>query len=460
MRQAILDADGTTGLKVTIDFAIPGAGVHTIAPLTPLPAIAASVLIDGTTQPGFAGTPLIAVSTAPAGGPAALTIAGADVTVRGLAVDQFAFVTTTDLVLVAQVHPQGLTTQLSLLDSQGQVLVQSDGLSPSDPDDLAAEQLVSGSYFLKVASTGGAGTYTLTTTVAPTTAAFQPLPVGNSPDAIVAGDFNGDGRTDLAVANEGDNTVSVLLGNGDGTFQPQVTYAVGVDPDAIVAGDFNGDGILDLAVANSNYDGPGSRSPSGPGTVSVLLGNGDGTFQPQVTYAVGYAPDAIVAGDFTGNGILDLAVANGNINLEQRPSVRSDTVSVLLGNGDGTFQPQVTYTVGMNSKRRSWRGTSAAMGGPTSSSRTTMATQILLGNGDGTFQPARTHRGRGSSRCSWWRVTSPATATSTWPWQCVNDNAWHRQCGEVSVLLGNGDGTFQPPVSYAVGVDRGRTGDG
>src|SRR5262249_41943405 len=170
LRQAILDADRTTGLKVTIDFAIPGAGVQTIAPLTPLPAIAASVLIDGTTQPGFAGAPLIAVSAAPAGGPAALTIAGSDVTVRGLAVDQFGFVTTTNLALVALVHPQGLTTELSLLDSQGRVLVQSDGVSPSDPDDLAAEQLGSGSYFLKVASTGGAGSYTLTTTVAQTTA--------------------------------------------------------------------------------------------------------------------------------------------------------------------------------------------------------------------------------------------------------------------------------------------------
>ena len=86
------------------------------------------------------------------------------------------------LVLVAQVHPQGLTTQLSLLDSQGQVLVQSDGLSSSDPDDLIAQQLARGSYILKVDSTGGAGTYTLTTTVAPTTAAFQPLPVGNDPE--------------------------------------------------------------------------------------------------------------------------------------------------------------------------------------------------------------------------------------------------------------------------------------
>jgi hypothetical protein len=376
LRQAILDADSTTGPTVTIDFAIPGAGVQTIAPLTPLPAIAASVLIDGTTQPGFAGTPLIAVSAAPAGGPAALTIAGSDVTVRGLAVDQFAFVTTTNLVLVAQVHPQGLTTELSLLDSQGQVLVQSDGVSSSDPDDLAAEQLVSGSYFLKVASTGGAGTYTLTTTVAQTTAAFQPVPVGNGPDAIVAGDFTGDGRTDLAVANKSDNTVSVLLSNGDGTFQPQVTYAVGTYPDAIVAGDFTGDGHLDLAVANY-----------GSNDVSVLLGNGDGTFQPQVTYAAGFGPGPIVAGDFNGDGHLDLAV--GNLNY-----YRGSTVSVLLGNGDGTFQPEVTYAVG-TSPNAMVAGDFTGDGHldlavviSTDTGEVPGAVSVLLGNGDGTFVAA------------------------------------------------------------------------
>ena len=124
--------------------------------------------------------------------------------------------------------------------------------------------------------------------------------------------------------------MSVLLGNGDGTFQPQVTYAVGSDPGDIVAGDFTGDGHIDLAVANS-----------GDNTVSVLLGNGDGTFQPQVTYTVGSDPDAIVAGDFTGDGHIDLAVANSGDN----------TVSVLLGNGHGTFQPQVTYAVGSVSRR-------------------------------------------------------------------------------------------------------------
>ena len=132
----------------------------------------------------------------------------------------------------------------------------------------------------------------------------------------MTGDFTGDGRTDLAVANYGSNDVSILLGNGDGTFQPQVTYAVGSFPYALVTGDFTGDGRTDLAVANS-----------GDNDVSILLGNGDGTFQNQVTYAVGSAPYALVTGDFTGDGRIDLAVANSG----------SNDVSILLGNGDGTF---------------------------------------------------------------------------------------------------------------------------
>ena len=92
--------------------------------------------------------------------------------------------------------------------------------------------------------------------------------------------------------------MSVLLGNGDGTFAPPVTYAVSWDVSAIVAGDFTGDGHLDLAVVNELSS-----------TVSILLGKGDGTFAPEVTYTVGSDPDAIVAGDFTGDGHLDLALA-------------------------------------------------------------------------------------------------------------------------------------------------------
>jgi hypothetical protein len=435
LRQAILNADSASGLTVTIDFAIPGIGVQTIEPITPLPPIATSVLIDGASQPGFAGTPLIALGGEPTGGPATLTIGAPDVTVRALAVDRFGIDAATDEILVAQVHPQGITTQLALLDSDGHELVQSDGISSSDPDDLLAQQLTRGTYFLEVGSSGGAGTYTLTTQAAPTTVPFQPLPAGPDPTAIVAGDFTGDGHLDLAVANEdinqigsvlGPGSVSVLLGNGDGTFQAPVTYPVGLVPDAIVAADFTGNGHLDLSVADSGSD-----------EVSVLLGNGDGTFQPQVTYVVGSDPDAIAAGDFTGHGHLDLAVANRG----------SNDVSVLLGNGDGTFQPQVTYDAGFAPRaivvgdfRGDGRLDLAVVNAGNYPSTGTVS--VLLGNGDGTFQAQTTYGvGRNPSAIVAGEFTGDGHLDLA-----VADTGDN----DVSVLLGDGDGAFQPQVVYAV----------
>jgi hypothetical protein len=149
--------------------------------------------------------------------------------------------------------------------------------------------------------------------------------VGTNPASVAVGDFNGDGKLDLAVANSASNNVSVLLGNGDGTFQAAVNYAVGTNPASVAVGDLNGDGKLDLAVANI-----------GSNNVSVLLGNGDGTFKAAVNYAVGSSPYSVAVGDFNGDGKLDLAVANPG----------SNNVSVLLGNGDGTFQTAVNYAVG------------------------------------------------------------------------------------------------------------------
>ncbi len=279
---------------------------------------------------------------------------------------------------------------------------------------------------------------------------FQPEPgtgnaVGTGPGAIAAGDFTGNGRTDLAVVNEVSDTVSVLLSNGDGTFQPQVTYAVGSDPDAIVAGDFNGDGHLDLAVVNNGAFDSNFNLIPGSSTVSVLLGNGDGTFQPQVTYAVGTSPFSIVAGDFTGNGILDLAVANAGTSPDF-----AGTVSVLLGNGDGTFQPQVTYAVGSHLN-------AIATGDFTGDGKLDLVVadalgiQMLLGNGDGTFQPAQTVANGNFGFVNEGQPQNMAVGDFTGDGRLdlavlnFSDNT-------VSVLLGNGDGTFQPQVTYAVGT--------
>jgi hypothetical protein len=124
-------------------------------------------------------------------------------------------------------------------------------------------------------------------------------PTGSNPQAAAIGDFNGDGKLDLAIANATSNTISVLLGKGDGTFAPKVDYATGNTPQGIAVGDFNGDGHLDIALTNS-----------GSNTVSVFLGNGDGTFQPKVDYATGNKPQGIAVGDFRGNGNLDIVVTN------------------------------------------------------------------------------------------------------------------------------------------------------
>ncbi len=397
LRQAILDSNALTGGTNTIDFAIPGQWLLTIALDSALPPITSSVLIDGTTQPGYAGIPLIALGDPAPGSTASLAISGGNVTIRGLVLDTVAIDPTTGEDLAAVVHPQGTDAQLSLLGSQGQTLAQSDGLSAVDPDAVVDEVLGAGDYTLRVQSTGAGAAYTWTTMLEPASPPLQPLAVGLAPTGIVAGDFTGDGHLDLAVTNSSANTVSVLLGNGDGTFAPQVTYAVGSRPGAIVAGDFTGNGRIDLAVANSFGN-----------TVSVLLGNGDGTFAPQVTYAVGSYPDAIVAGDFTGNGRIDLAVANSNDN----------TVSVFLGNGNGTFQRQVTYSVGAGPD-------AIAAGDFSGNGRMDLAVvnsgvnyagtvSVLLSIGDGTFRP-RSHTRWGRTPRASWPTTSLAAVGLTWP---------------------------------------------
>ena len=212
LRQAILDSNSfapTSGIN-TIDFDIPGPGVETIDLASPLPTITTSVLIDGTTQPGFAGTALIAFGNPSPGSPGPFTISAGDVTIRGLAVDSVMIDATSAGFLIADLHSQGQSNQLSLLNTFGQVVVHSDGLSPADTDAAIAEQLAGGDYSLDGDSTGGPGSATWTIMLTPSSSPFQPIPVGANPCVIVAGDFTGNGQLDLAVANERDGTVSVL----------------------------------------------------------------------------------------------------------------------------------------------------------------------------------------------------------------------------------------------------------
>ena len=152
--------------------------------------------------------------------------------------------------------------------------------------------------------------------------------------AVAVGDFNGDGKPDLAVINAYDNSVSIFLNSGSGTFPTRKDYATGAYPTAVVVGDFNGDGKLDLATSEC-----GATPNCAGGSASILLGNGDGTFQTHVDYTVGGYPLALTVADLNGDGFLDLAVANSN----SASGTAAGGVDVLFGNGNSTLQAQQVY---------------------------------------------------------------------------------------------------------------------
>jgi hypothetical protein len=243
---------------------------------------------------------------------------------------------------------------------------------------------------------------------------------GSSPQSVATADLNGDNKLDLAVPTMFTNSVSVLKGNGDGSFQPYVTYATGKMPSAVAIGDVSNDKKKDLVVSNSTAN-----------TISVLLGNGDGSFQFHVDYPTGPTPTWIALADVNKDGKLDAITAN---------KVTSGTVSVLLGNGNGTFGPHVEYATGKNptfvlvddlngdGKLDLAVADSALSGGPSSAS-------ILLGNGDGTFQPHVDYQ-------------TSADVLYLAEGDVNSDGKKDLIASTGPILLNNGDGTFTPAGNF------------
>jgi acetyl esterase/lipase len=231
--------------------------------------------------------------------------------------------------------------------------------------DLAVANL--GSNDVSIFLNNGSGTFRLAETVA----------VGKNPFYVTTGHFHDPEILDLAVADSGSNDVSILLGHGDGSFGLPHSYAVGRNPQSIAVGDFNGDGIADLAVANHDSN-----------NVSILRGNGDGTFTPGSSMAVGGAATFVVAADFAGDGRQDLAVATVDSSVYQR-----GTLSILLGNGDGTFRSGQSLTTvgrGLTSMvAQDFNGDGVPDLAVAASLTDTVS--ILLGNGDGTFKLDRNY---------------------------------------------------------------------
>jgi len=246
---------------------------------------------------------------------------------------------------------------------------------------------------------------------------------GNNPSALLNADFNADGKLDLAIANQGSNDVSILLGTGTGTFGTASNFAVGASPYSVASSDFNGDGKLDLVVANS-----------GSNNVSIIVGSGTGSFGVATNFAVGSIPYSVSVADFNGDGNMDIATANA----------ASNNVSVLLGTGTGSFASAVNYNAGTGPQyianadfnRDGIVDLAVANNGSNNVS-------ILIGTGSGTFGAAT----------NFTVGTAPYSITSNdFNRDGIKDLAVvNYSSNDISVLLGTGTGSFGTATNFATG---------
>ena len=240
--------------------------------------------------------------------------------------------------------------------------------------------------------------------------------VGTFPASIAAGDLNGDGSLDLALANQESSDVSVLLNHGDGTFADHISFFAGDIPHSVIAEDLNGDQVLDLTVANY-----------GANQLAVLLGNGNGTFDHRVVYSTGSKPVQVTAGDLNRDGRLDLITANSD----------SDDVSVLLANDDGTFGQTVNYPAA--NQPMSVDVADVDNDGDLDlavANRQSGAITIHLNDGDGSFADGQAFNAGPSAN---FVMAEDLDVDGNLDLAVANHNGQ----GRISTLRGKGDGTFE-----------------
>jgi hypothetical protein len=273
-------------------------------------------------------------------------------------------------------------------------------------------------------------------------------PVGSEPIQLITADFNGDHIPDLATVNFGANTVSILINKGDGTFRPQLEFATGPSPFDIAVVDWNKDGKMDLVVVNADADAEHK--------VSILLGNGDGTFQPH--HDIPGAPGAsmIAVGDFNRDGNPDIATGT---------HLPANAVYVSLGNGKGGVLAQkITSNIGLDPKppadssfplskivradfNRDGTDDLYYLECCTAVAKLQAAFGVLVGNGDGTFTD---HPPAGPifrpSHLSAVDINQDGLTDAIFGFRECNDI-----CTDVAVLINNGDGTFRGGAGTNIG---------